>query len=237
MIKLYEFEKHEIRTAIVGSEVWFSGQDIYSVLGLTWKGEAELKKRKVPAKWRTKKGYATSGGLQEMTFINEQALYLLTFSARKTEESIKFSEWVAELLVKLRKAIDNGKQDDLRKHLFTDVQKDLSKSINAKNFEDGGITKTVDYNIENCKLHTKGMTPKEVIAFGKNMGLKSSQTTSAKEVIRNLKPETACAMSFTDKLVGENGIDHKIAAETSKQFAEPLFKKLMELGIDRKELE
>lgn len=236
MIKLYEFQDKEIRTAIIGSDIWFSAQDVFRVLGIAWRSKGDLKARKILANQMIIRPYHTLGGLQDMVFINEAAVYKLAFGGR-TVMADEFTNWVAELLVKLRKAIDSGRQDDLRKHLFTDVQKGLSKSINAKNFEDGGITKTVDYNIENCKLHTKGMTPKEVIAFGKNMGLKSSQTTSAKEVIRNLKPETACAMSFTDKLVGENGIDHKIAAETSKQFAEPLFKKLMELGIDRKELE
>jgi len=237
MIKLYEFKDKDIRTAIVGSDVWFSGQDVFSVLDLTWKGTYDLKRRGISAKRICKRSTQSMGGMQETVFIDEVALYKIVLRANKSELADKFTDWVSELLVKLRKAIDNGKQDDLRKHLFTDVQKDLSKSINAKNFEDGGITKTVEYNTENCKLHTKGMTPKEVIAFGKNMGLKSAQTSSAKEVLRHLKPETACAMSFTDKLVGENGIEHKIAAETSKQFAEPLFKKLMQLGIDRKELE
>lgn len=236
MIKLFEFQKKEIRTAIIGSDVWFSGQDIYNVLGLTWKGEYELKKRKIPAKWRTKKGYATSGGLQEMTFINEQALYLLTFSTRKTEQSIKFSEWVADVLVRIRKAIEQGKSNELRKHLFTDIQKSHSKQINAKNFVEGGVTQTVDYNRKNCLLHT-GKSTKQIKEIGKNLGLKSNQTNSAKEVIRYVKPEIACAMSFTDKLVSENGVNHEIAAKTSIELAQPLFKRLMELGIDRKELE
>lgn len=236
MIKLFEFEEKEIRTAINDSQVWFSGQDIYNALGLTWKGEAELKKRKVPAKWRCKKGYATSGGLQEMTFISEHALYLLAFSTRKTEHSIKFSEWVAELLVKIRTAVSNGKTDDIRKHLFNDIQKDYSKQINSKNFSQGGLEQTIEYNKANCILHT-GKTPNQIKEIGKNLGLKSKDTASAKQVIRNLKPELACSMSFTDKLVAENNVPHEKAAKTSMELAQPLFKKLMELGLSQKELE
>jgi prophage antirepressor-like protein len=235
MIKLFEFQEKEIRTAIEDTQVWFSGQDIYNALGLTWKGEAELKKRKIPAKWRCKKGYATSGGLQEMTFISEHALYLLAFSTRKTEHSIKFSEWVADLLVRLRTAIESGKADDVRKHLFTDIQKGYSKQINSKNFIEGGFEQTIEYNTKNCFLHT-GKTPIQIKEIGKNFGLKSKDRSSAKEVIRNLKPELACSMSFTDKLVSENGVNHEEAAKTSIELAQPLFKKLMELGIDKKQL-
>lgn len=236
MIKLFEFQQKEIRTAIIGSDVWFSGQDVYGVLGLTWKGASELRKRKIPSKWVTKKGYATTGGLQEMTFISEQALYMITFSAQKNEISIRFSEWVADLLVRLRKAIERGKGDDMRRHLYEDVQKGYSKSVNSKNFQEGGQKQTIEYNQKNCKLHT-GRMPHEVVQIGKDFGLKSAQTSSAKEVLRNMKPELACAMSFTDKLVTENGVAHELAANTSIELAQPLFKRLMELGISQKELE
>ncbi len=236
MIKLFEFQSKEIRTTIIGSDVWFSGQDVFTILDLSWKGSRDLKDRNIPPKWITKRGGESIGGLQDMIFISEQALYKIVFRANKSEKADQFTDWVTELLVSIRKSIDNGKKDDIRKHLYTDVQKGFSKSINAKNFNEGGITKTIEYNQENCILHT-GMRPSTIIEVGKNLGLKSKDTSSAKQVLRSLKPEIACAMSFTDKLVSENDVDHHIAAKTSKDFAEPLFKKLMELGVNRKELE
>lgn len=236
MIKLFEFQQKEIRTNIIGSDIWFSGQDVFNVLELTWKGKGGLKSRSIPIEWIKTEGYQTLGGIQDMTFISEQALYMIVFSAQKSEISIKFTKWVADLLVKIRKSIDNGKKDDLRKHLFVDVQKSYSKSINAINFDNGGIEKTIEYNKNNCVLHT-GMKPHEIVEIGKKMGLKSVETSSAKQVLRTLKPELACAMSFTDKLVSENNIDHVEASKTSKDLAQPLFKKLMELGISQKELE
>ena len=36
-------------------------------------------------------------------------------------------------------------------------------------------------------------------------------------------------MSFTDKLVTENGVDHALAAKTSLNLALPLIKELMEI--------
>lgn len=242
MIKLFEFQQKEIRTAIIGSDIWFSGQDIYNVLDMTWRGGTGLRKEKnIPSKWIETRGVVTSGGLQDMIFISEQAVYKIVFTSKPKNEVVKksvdaFQTWLAETLVKIRKAIESGKGDDFRRHLFTDVQKDFSKQINKKNYLEGGKDKTIEYNRTNCKLHT-GMQPNEVVTYGRNIGLKSNQTCSAKEVIRNIKPELACAMSFTDKLVTENGIEHEKAAQTSLELAQPLFKRLMELGISQKELE
>lgn len=242
MIQLFEFQKKEIRTEIIGSDIWFSGQDIYSVLEMTWRGGNGLRKEKgIPESWITIRGVETSGGLQDMVFINEQAVYKIVFTSKPKTEHIrksveKFQIWIAETLVKLRQSVQNGNIEDFRKHLYVETQKDYSKKINSKNFNSGGVEKTIEYNRKNCKLHT-GKLPNEIISLGKSIGLKSNQRTSAKEVIRNIKPELACSMSFTDKLVCENGINHEEACKTSIQLAQPLFKKLMELGISSKQLE
>ena len=237
MIKLFEFQQKEIRTEVIGSDIWFSGQDIFNVLELTWKGASGLKNRNIPKEWIELKDYQTLGGLQKMTFISEQAIYMITFSAQKTDVAISFSKWVAGLLVRIRKGEIKlvSEESDLKKHLDVSVQKSYSKQVNAKNFSDGGVEQTIDYNRKNCQLHTNNQ-PNEIVKIGKDFGLKSKQTTSAKEVIRNLKPELACSMSFTDKLVSENGIEHTIAAKTSLELAQPLFKRLMELGLAQKQL-
>ena len=238
MIQLFDFENSNVRIEDVNGNIWFSGNDIFKVLNLTWKGASGLKQRNIPKEWITQKVSQTLGGLQDMTFISEQALYMITFSAQKSEVSIKFAKWVSELLVKIRKGEIKliNEDSDLKKHLDVSVQKGYSKQINAKNFSSGGIEQTIDYNRKNCQLHTNKQ-PNEIIKIGKDLGLKSKQTTSAKEVIRNLKPELACSMSFTDKLVSENGVKHEVAAKTSLELAQPLFKRLMELGLTQKELE
>jgi len=173
---------------------------------------------------------------QEMVFINEQCLYKLAFRANKSEVADKFTDWVVELLVKIHDAIKEGRSDDMRKHLYKDIQVSYSKQVNAKNYNEGGVEQIKEYNRKNCQLHT-GLTPTEIKTFGKSKGLKSKETSSAKEVLRHIAPEIACGMSFTDKLVTENGIDHLAAAETSVKLAQPLFAKLMQLGVSLKELE
>ena len=86
----------------------------------------------------------------------------------------------------------------------------------------------MDYNINNCIYHTN-KTLSQVKQIGKDFGLKSKDLSSAKQVIRVLKPELACSMSLTDSLV-KDGMDHKEMAAISKELAQPLFKKLMEAG-------
>lgn len=139
---------------------------------------------------------------------------------------------VSEYLDKIEEFLrsKNLVNPELYKFLDIKIQKGYSKQINAKNFQEGGVTKTVGYNFKNCILHT-GKTPAQIKKIGKERGLKSKQTTSAKEVIRNLKPAVACSMSFTDKLVSEEGIEHEIAAKTAKDYATPLFEQLMKIGL------
>ena len=236
MIQLFEFQKIEVRTEIINGKLWFSGQDIFSILELTWKGAYDLKRRGIYEKRIQKRTTQTMGGMQELIFIDEIALYKITLRANKSEIADKFTDWVAEVLEKIRISIDTGNASELRQHLDVRVQKGFSKQINALNFANGGLEQTIDYNRKNCHLHTNKQ-PNEIIKIGKDFGLKSKQRTSAKEVIRNLKPELACSMSFTDKLVSENGVKHEVAAKTSLELAQPLFKRLMELGLTQKELE
>ena len=235
MVELFKFQEIVIRTENLNNKIWFSGQDVFSVLNLTWKGSYDLKRRHIPEDWIKQISTQTTGGKQEMIYMSEQALYMLTFSTHKTETSIKFAKWVADLLVKFRESIELGNDNDLRKHLNITTQKEYSKKINSANFVDGGITKTIEYNVKNCEYHTN-MKPYQVIQLGKEAGLKSKQTTSAKEVIRNLKPELACSMSLTDKLVSENGVSHIEASKLCKEKATDLFAGFIKLGLNISEL-
>lgn len=165
----------------------------------------------------------------------EYPMFELTISqARRVlfRESKYVRRAVSEYLDKIEEFLRSKDLVNPELHKFLDIkiQKGYSKQINAKNFQEGGITKTVGYNFKNCVLHT-GKTPAQIKKIGKDRGLKSKQTVSAKEVIRNLKPAVACSMSFTDKLVSEEGIEHEIAAKTAKDYATPLFEQLMKIGL------
>jgi len=207
-IKLFEFQDKEIRTTAKGRDVWFSGQDVFKVLGLTWKGASGLSARNIPAEWIFSEDSQTLGGKQRMTFIAEQAVYMLAFSSQKTEQSLNFTKWVSGLLV--------------------DIRKGRAKLLTPKSILMAMFAAIKEHNTTNCKVHT-GMTPQEVKEVGKKMGLKSVARTSAKEVIRNLKPEIAASMSMADRLAGEKGIESGKAAKICKEFALPLFTQLQNL--------
>jgi prophage antirepressor-like protein len=230
MVKLFEFQSKEVRTVQEGGKTWFSGQDVFSVLDLTWKGASNLlNERQISKKHILKKGYQTLGGLQEMTFIDEHALYKLAFRAQKSELAEKFTEWVVDMLVSINSYITANDTLGLKQHLKITVQKDFSKQINSKNFGEGGVLQTIGYNTNNCVYHTD-KTPKEVIQIGKDSGLKSKDTSSAKQVIRAIQPAIACSMSLTDSLV-KDGADHAEAAKICRDHATILFDRLMSIGV------
>lgn len=236
MIQLFSYEDSPIRAIYEKGNALFSAQDVFKALGLTWKGTNSLRQRGIPQRWIFKKPSQTTGGLQEMTFITEQAVYMIAFSSQKNERTLKFSIWVADLLKRMSDIIRAGNIDDLK--MFTDVriQKQLSKEINAINTEGGERDSAIIYNTKNCIYHT-GTTPKKIKEKAKEMGLKSTQRSSAKEAIRSMDFPVACSMSMTDKLVSRDGIGHKQAANTCKEFATPLFRELMRIGLPKEEIE
>lgn len=235
-IKLFSFQDKEVRTTLQGRVVWFVAQDVFKALSLTWKGGNNLRvDRKIPDEWIKLEAFQTSGGLQDMVLITEQALYKIAFGAKPKQKEAaerinEFTNWVAQLLVNIRKGVVRLQfvGDLPEDHMRTDVQKQNSKAINSKMFLDGDVKAVKEHNSINCKVHT-GKTPKEVKEIGKNFGLKSVERTSAKEVIRHMKPELAASMSMADRLTGEKNIPSQKAAEVCKEFALPLFKKLREL--------
>ncbi len=169
------------------------------------------------------------GGQQSLIFITEQALYKIAFRAQSSELADRFTNWVTELLVNINSFVARKDFDGMKEHLKVAVQKDFSKQINSKNFSQGGVAQTVEYNTNNCIFHTN-KTPSQIKEIGKNAGLKSIDTSSAKQVIRVLKPQTACSMSLTDSLV-KDGWNHEEAAKLCKEKAEDLFAALIKGGI------
>lgn len=178
-----------------------------------------------------------SSNAPSIMMITESALYKLAL-ASNLEKAKPFRDWVAsEVLPSIRK---NGyysiadQSASIMIHTNVAVQKSNSKDINSKNLIESGLQSVIEYNRNSCLLHT-GKTPKEIKEIGKEHGLKSKQCDSAKEVLRNIKPELAGAMSFTDSLV-RKGFDLKTVSELSLRCAVPLFQGMIELGVNPKEL-
>jgi len=175
---------------------------------------------------------------QRIQLVTESGMYKLAL-ASNLEKAKPFRDWVtSEVLPSIRKngyySIANQSESILI-HTNVSIQKSNSKDINKKNLIEKGLDSMIEYNRNSCILHT-GKTPSELKEIGKKEGLKSIERTSAKEVLRHLKPELACAMSFTDSLVNK-GFDLKTVSELSLKSAVPLFQGMIELGIKPKELQ
>lgn len=181
-------------------------------------------------------GLATSK-TPTITMITESGMWKLAL-ASNLEKAKPFRDWVtSEVLPSIRKNGYYSLADQTNKlfiHTHVSIQKQNSKDINAKNFIEKGLESVIEYNRQSCLLHT-GKTTKEVKELGKKVGLKSTERNSDKEVLRHVKPELACAMSFTDDLV-KKGFDLKTVSELSLKAAVPLFQGMIELGITPAEL-
>lgn len=179
----------------------------------------------------------SSPNASTITMISESALYKLVLSSN-LDKAKPFRDWVSsEVLPSIRKHGYYSIADQTQKiliHTNKSIQKQNSKDINSKNWIEGGLKSVIEYNRRSCLLHT-GKSTKEIKELGKNVGLKSAQRSSAKEVLRNTDPELACAMSFTDDLV-KNGFDLNTVSELSMKCAVPLFKGMIEIGAEPKEL-
>ena len=185
----------------------------------------------------TKCGLVTSK-TPTITLLTESALYKLALLSN-IDKAKPFRDWVAgEVLPSIRK---NGyytianQTERIMIHTDTKIQKQNSKDINAKNFIEKGLESVIEYNRLNCLKHT-GLLPHQVKDYGKQKGLKSAERTSAKEVLRHIKPELACSMSFVDDLV-KKGFDFNTVSDLSLRAAVPLFQGMIELGIKPNELD
>ncbi len=178
-----------------------------------------------------------SSNAPSIMMLTESAMYKLAL-ASNLDKAKPFRDWVAqEVLPSIRKhgyySFANQTQK-LMIHTEHSIQKQNSKDVNKKNFIEGGIESVIEYNRQSSLLHT-GKLPHEWIEEGKKIGLKSKERSSGKEVIRHLKPEIACGMSFTDDMV-KKGFDLKTVSELTNKAAIPLFKGMLEIGAIPAEL-
>jgi len=169
---------------------------------------------------------------QRIQLVTESATYKLAL-ASNLDKAKPFRDWItSEVLPSIRKHGYYSIADQTNKimiHTKVSIQKQNSKDINAKHYIEEGLDSVIEYNRNSCLLHT-GKSTTEWKQLGKEVGLKSAERNSAKEVLRHIKPEIACAMSFTDDLV-KKGFDLKTVSELSLKCAVPLFQGMIELGI------
>ena len=104
------FANHDVRTAISEqNEVLFCAKDVCEVLDISWTGRGNTL-RSIPESWIGVSFHETpsaengrGGGMQELIFINEAAVYKLAFSSRKPAAEA-FTNWVcSEVLPAIRK--------------------------------------------------------------------------------------------------------------------------------------
>lgn len=229
----FTFQKSTIRTVLINGEPYFSLRDVCNVLSVN--NQTYMKQNVLDPKGLYTIKPLTNGGEQTMDFINEKNLYKIIFKSRM-KQAQSFQDWVFEdVLPTIRKTgkYNINESNYVMEQTDTKHQKQNSKDINTKNYEQGGAEQTIKYNFMNCLL-TTGKTPQQVKQFGKEQGLKSGQRSSAKEVLRNLEPEKACAMSLTDEFT-KRGMDLKEAYELTKNSI-PIYAGLIKLGVDLPEL-
>lgn len=145
-----------------------------------------------------------------------------------------------EALVAIKAIHESEKH--LIEHADRQTQLTNSKHINHVNWTVGGLESIKEYNKQSCELHTTKST-----GFIKNWhiektnkermieGKKPIKTApSAKEIIRQNRPELAACMSLTDALC-KHGANLEEVAPLSLA-CKPIFQKFIELGIIQKKI-
>lgn len=97
MEKIEQWNGHSIRFVEHNGEWWAVAKDITSALGLKNNSRAISTLKGV-----TKSYTLTNGGNQQVTIIDEKAIYKLVFKSRK-KEAEEFQDWVFEIIKQLRK--------------------------------------------------------------------------------------------------------------------------------------
>ncbi len=99
----FQFANLDVRTAVdEDGEVLFCAKDVCEVLEISWTGRGNTL-RSIPETWVGVSYHETPGGMQEMIFINEAAVFKLIFRSNKPKAE-EFANFVcAEVLPAIRK--------------------------------------------------------------------------------------------------------------------------------------
>lgn len=178
-----------------------------------------------------------SNKTHSIQLVSESGLYKLALNSKK-QEADQLKHWLAtDVLPSLRetgKYVMSPSVTNIGDHQNVSIQKKNSQDINTVNYKNGGVSEIVEYNTKSCVAMT-GKKPREMKELGIAMGLKKSECSSAKEVLRKLRPELACTMSFIDNAV-KQGQSFEKFADIGKKLAAPLFKAMLETGMRPNEL-
>lgn len=239
--------KYDIEIIYINNQPYFKAKDVCTVLG--FKNHTNAVKTHCDKKGVASQKSLTMGGEQVINYINEPNLYALIFNVPKTfktdTEGVKkvkerarlFQDWVfSEVLPSIRKTgkyeLQQKLDDNLLRHLNTEIQKQNVKMINAVKIQEGGVGSVKNYHNEICKLHT-GMTATEIKRKAKECGkFKSNVYNSARQVIREGSKSVAASMSVADQLAKAN---HTKPIEEICKIAKlsiPLFKAIEESGVE-----
>lgn len=95
-----------IRTEVIDNEPWFVAKDIALALDIAWTGHTL---DRIPDNWKGAVSFTTpssgtrGGGTQQLSVINESAMYKLAFRSNKPEAD-RFVNWIAgEVLPNIRR--------------------------------------------------------------------------------------------------------------------------------------
>lgn len=143
-----------IRMQMVDGEPWFVAKDVANALDIDWSGKTL---KFIPETWKgmgynpTPSSGNRGGGIQQMIFINEAALYKLAFRSSKPEAD-RFVNWVAgtllptlrktgryeigtpkrrRLLPRDRKEIDPNFWTEIRKYVLPKDIRDVAARMNV----------------------------------------------------------------------------------------------------------
>ena len=99
-VSIFNFNTHKVRTTIINDQVWFCKNDTFNALCIAKRSDIN---NALDPKGCVNNATLTSGGVQNLTFINEPNLYRIIFKSRKAEARA-FQDWVFnEVLPQIRK--------------------------------------------------------------------------------------------------------------------------------------
>ena len=100
VLDTFEFEENELRIVRYNNEPWFVAKDICEALGISQVCRAT---ENLPDNWKGVKVIHTLGGNQEMTIINEPALYKIIMRSNKPNAQVFQNKVCEEILPSIRK--------------------------------------------------------------------------------------------------------------------------------------
>lgn len=86
----------EVRATLIDGEPWFVGTDVAKAL--EYENPRQVLQTHIRNKNKSLLRFPTSGGIQEMIFINEPGVYSLIFRS-KQKRAVEFQDWIYEIVL------------------------------------------------------------------------------------------------------------------------------------------